>query len=1111
MRILVVPDSGTSTEVLRHLQSWSASGLLEPFCWKVAADEWLMVSLVEEGSVTQEALPDALEGVPHENVRIVAAVAATPEENFAGGFAEQVEQALFVFTDVLVPDPDHPVEASMVVLPQKIGQPVDPELFLPEWAACIYVAPEDRAAPDAHSRLPGVTGRFAAHAAHALATIADLWRGPSLRQSMLEPLLHVEAGEETAPVSVVRCYSRIVDFGYLADQLAAHVFRAGEAWPNPSPAEFDRVGDPGTRLEPVVASYLTKHSRVLGLSSPQKIPEPKTPELTILQAIKRLFNEILFQIRNRPRELIEQALIDGHNRIADILEGRRAKGSTWKIQRLGRSENNNMLTELRELRTSYADQIIRFPSGPVSETWADFRDFSLALIDGNDPPYEVNFEQLWDDGKRDIIQNPAHVVPDPVKRPPPPPAPAESFACDPMRLDPQFGPPVEYDEEGEPLPSVGTDGLDRAAWSEGHVDTPAWRIGLHIASNLRQALAEGQEPQRESPEELAAKAAADAAEKEVRRKQERRDRWKARGRFLLATALLIAGSVAVGIFAPWFAWLAAWPFMLLLYVGSLVQLGRDFIGRKEEAIAAELRAEIQHTNAALVRACRRGDAYRLEERYAEFLHWAEMTGWMAHHPWVGEPLTRVAVSAPVDAATLPAALGVATAQSSDQLKQLTRDARRALFRPRWLSGLYSSVEALALDEIRLVQGLAPNDPVEKPTADTTKDEDSPRRILLRRLREGAGRNLTESPLSRSLLAFVDGVGIDKAAETVAPVVAGGKETAALPPAVSMFRPPDDLPDLADRLRPTVVRIDVDRAGKGFGGSGVLVSPDGLIATARHVVRDASKIQVVFDDGSTSPAEIVHEADTKDLAVIRASGPSPSDFAAITETEDPLRQGDPVVNLGHPLLQEGEPTLAWGLVTATDRTITVKMVEGPLTLSVMQATYASAGGDSGSPVWNLDGRLVGIHTAGSGPLRQEDDSVPEYVSSAVPVEALAALLGEHGMRPAPEAMALGGNGAPGGRPASRPSAFLRGIATTPHDLSMLHKHWSDLAGQPDRVADVLHSAPASAGDESVNRLAGASAYLQPTRAAAHRIDVAGPSASSALTSCSSPDGPGAADS
>jgi serine protease Do len=167
------------------------------------------------------------------------------------------------------------------------------------------------------------------------------------------------------------------------------------------------------------------------------------------------------------------------------------------------------------------------------------------------------------------------------------------------------------------------------------------------------------------------------------------------------------------------------------------------------------------------------------------------------------------------------------------------------------------------------------------------------------------------------------------------------------------------PELVELLTPSIVQIAVSlRRGQGVG-TGVILDEDGLILTNWHVVEGAESITVAFEDGTISEAELFRRDQQLDLAIIRVeekTGLRPAIFG----DSDALRVGEDVVAIGHALGLRGGPTVSKGVVSALDRTI-VGEAGGDLT-GLVQTDAAINEGNSGGPLVNMFGEVVGINTA-----------------------------------------------------------------------------------------------------------------------------------------------------
>jgi serine protease Do len=138
------------------------------------------------------------------------------------------------------------------------------------------------------------------------------------------------------------------------------------------------------------------------------------------------------------------------------------------------------------------------------------------------------------------------------------------------------------------------------------------------------------------------------------------------------------------------------------------------------------------------------------------------------------------------------------------------------------------------------------------------------------------------------------------------------------------------------------------------GSGFVIDPSGIVVTNNHVIADADEITVVFNDGTKLKAELVGKDSKTDLAVLRVKPDKPLKAVKFGNSEK-LRLGEWVVAIGNPFSLGGSVTA--GIVSARNRDIN----SGPYD-NYIQTDAAINRGNSGGPLFNLDGEVVGINTA-----------------------------------------------------------------------------------------------------------------------------------------------------
>ncbi len=179
--------------------------------------------------------------------------------------------------------------------------------------------------------------------------------------------------------------------------------------------------------------------------------------------------------------------------------------------------------------------------------------------------------------------------------------------------------------------------------------------------------------------------------------------------------------------------------------------------------------------------------------------------------------------------------------------------------------------------------------------------------------------------------------------------------------------------VVEKVGPAVVTVVGEAAGQitffGYSGdqqvsgSGVIITKDGYVITNNHVVEGAENITVILNDGTELSANVVNTDSFADLAVLKVEGDMPG--VAVLGNSDNLKPGETVVAIGSPL-GEFRNSVTVGVVSALDRSLETS--DNYAMENLIQTDAAINSGNSGGPLVNLAGEVVGINSAvvrGSG--------------------------------------------------------------------------------------------------------------------------------------------------
>ncbi len=210
------------------------------------------------------------------------------------------------------------------------------------------------------------------------------------------------------------------------------------------------------------------------------------------------------------------------------------------------------------------------------------------------------------------------------------------------------------------------------------------------------------------------------------------------------------------------------------------------------------------------------------------------------------------------------------------------------------------------------------------------------------------------------------------------LLTGAVPTAAQPEGLKLFENLQSLiSEASNRVKTSVVHIEVlakrgEQRQKGLG-SGLIITPDGQIVTNHHVIDRAQMITVILDDKTKLEAQVLRRDQQTDLALLQVQAGRPLPAAQLADS-DKVQVGEWVLAIGNPY--GFDRTVSFGIVSGKGRFIPGIDTEVPLLNDFIQTDALIDPGNSGGPLVNLRGEVIGINSVGIG--RGQGFTIPSNV-------------------------------------------------------------------------------------------------------------------------------------
>ena len=774
--LTVVLARPTSAEpmVRDALEGWTRAGLIEPLLWTVMDEGDSTVTTWLGGDRAEVDLRAAIAAEPYGLLRLIAChvldSAEAPREDTAIEFARRAAHVQGAVARALAPQ-QRLVRLSLLIPASGAGEISLEALSLPA-EANVLVAPEQRITPR-HASVEVGDADLVTHAASAIASVSGRWRASEVGPFDAED----GQGSSTSPrVTVVRSFARALRIRGALGEVATDLLdqRRSEAWAahaaGATPAR-DPQGVVGTLLREFVSSYGERLTYQPG-------PAPRRPQMATVRvgaAAHELFRYVARGLRDVPSDVASRVEGAAQQPLSDFAQraaaggpaalyppGARA-GYRWPV---GDASDAGDATDAT---VELARDVLHQAGGdapappPAGETWQALRQMSFGAIDGSAMPHGIS--EPTEGADRVVLASADNVAPDPKPG-------AFQFSSVPSSLEhePFLQAPIrvcdafqatrvralldDYQTAGLSPKPVGQqeetpdDATSPAAQEQFSEDVTrlrrqfdAWiadqqrSLLWRLASRLSDALTDGREDLLESVtrvrqgEPRVNESALEAAQTDLRRN------W-----LVITVAALILGVLtfwvlggddggltAAGTAVTATAWLLAWAACMvlafMLYQGRLSHLQYDYQRRHAEYLDAFERS---------LDAARQVDS--LASMYRQLRCWAEVIGWMVHHPEGPVMHAPASADSPCNVDVPPSVVVTEGVASESSLRRIGAIVGRDLFQRGWILDLYARYRGEAIERMKYEQGLSDDDL--DPDLDRDLAVPTPLGYLLHELRTG---------------------------------------------------------------------------------------------------------------------------------------------------------------------------------------------------------------------------------------------------------------------------------------------------------------------------------------------------------------------------------------